>query len=148
MNKKFDEILKAFENSNLSHLKYQDNDFTLELSKDGPIKNDITKPAKKILDEKNQVLEEKNEVLEEKEEFEEVKSPMLGIFYTRMSPDEDPLVKVGDYVKKGQVLCVIEAMKMFNEVTSPFEGVIKKINFKDEDMVEFDSTLFEIDCHA
>ncbi|RLK63050.1 hypothetical protein D3H64_06325 [Atopobacter sp. AH10] len=151
MANKFDEILRAFEQSTVSHLVYKDQEFSLELSKDVKTRKEpetLTTVEKVENVEKIAEPKEKEDVLESPANYKEIKSPMLGIAYTRMNPDEEPLVKVGDEIKKGQVMCVIEAMKMFNEVTSEVDGVLKAINFKDEDMVEFDQTLFEVEEHA
>lgn len=74
----------------------------------------------------------------------EVKSPIVGVFYASQAPDAPPLVNVGDSVKKGQPLCVLEAMKMMNELPSPADGVITKILARDGDAVSFDQALFEV----
>ena len=76
---------------------------------------------------------------------DEISSPMVGIFYTSKSPSDPPLVSVGDRVKAGQVLCVIEAMKFFNEITAETEGVITEICVKNGDLVEFGQTLFRVE---
>ena len=59
---------------------------------------------------------------EPKEEYKEIKSPMVGTFYSKPSPDKEAFVKVGDKVKKGQVVCIIEAMKLMNEIEAEFDG--------------------------
>ncbi len=71
-------------------------------------------------------------------------SPMVGTFYTQPSPDKPPFVKVGDKVKKGQTICIIEAMKLMNEIESEHDGEIVKILTNNEDMVEFGQPLFLI----
>lgn len=71
-------------------------------------------------------------------------SPMVGTFYAQAGPDKPPFVKVGDKVKKGQTLCIIEAMKLMNEIESEFDGEIVKILVKNEQMVEFGQPLFVI----
>lgn len=76
--------------------------------------------------------------------FKKVESPIVGTFYRRPSPDADAFVKVGDSVKKGDTLCIIEAMKLMNEIESPFDGVIEKILLEDGKVVEFGETLFLI----
>lgn len=78
----------------------------------------------------------------------EFKSPMIGTFYRSSSPDTDPFVKVGDVVSKGQVLCIIEAMKLFNEIESEIEGKVVKILVDDARPVEYDQPLFLIDPSA
>ncbi len=81
---------------------------------------------------------------EEKEEGNIVKSPMIGTFYMKPSPDSSPFVEVGKEVKKGTVLCIIEAMKLMNEIESEFEGKIAEIFVKDGEPVDYGKPLFRI----
>ncbi len=74
-----------------------------------------------------------------------VKAPMIGTFYRSPSPDKPPFVEVGDTVSEGQVLCIIEAMKLFNEIESELSGKIVKILVDDATPVEFDQPLFLVD---
>ena len=73
-----------------------------------------------------------------------VDSPMVGTFYAAPNPDADPFVKVGDRVVQGQVLCIIEAMKIFNEIVADRAGTIKEIKVENAEPVEFGQTLFVI----
>ena len=73
-----------------------------------------------------------------------VLSPMVGTFYAAASSEKPPFVKVGDRVKKGQTLCIIEAMKLMNEIESDYEGEVVKILVNNEQMVEFGQPLFII----
>lgn len=73
-----------------------------------------------------------------------VLSPMVGTFYAAASSERPPFVKVGDRVKKGQTLCIIEAMKLMNEIESDYEGEVVKILVNNEQMVEFGQPLFII----
>ena len=73
-----------------------------------------------------------------------VKSPLVGTFYVSPSPEEEPFVKVGDTVSKGQVLGIVEAMKLMNEIESDFDGVVKQILVSNEDVIEFGQPLFVI----
>jgi acetyl-CoA carboxylase biotin carboxyl carrier protein len=77
--------------------------------------------------------------------YETIKSPMIGTFYRKPSPDKDVFVKVGDKVSKGQVVCVIEAMKLFNEIESDISGTVVKILADDASPVEYDQPLFLIE---
>ena len=79
------------------------------------------------------------------ENYLTVKSPIIGTFYRKPSPDKDVFVNVGDTVKEGDTLCVIEAMKLFNEIESDFSGKIVKILVEDSSPVEFDQPLFLIE---
>ncbi len=74
-----------------------------------------------------------------------IKSPIIGTFYRKPSPDKDAFVEVGDSVKVGDVLCVIEAMKLFNEIESEVSGKIVKVLVDDSSPVEFDQPLFLVD---
>jgi len=74
-----------------------------------------------------------------------VKSPIIGTFYRKPSPDKDVFVEVGDTIKEGDVLCVIEAMKLFNEIESEVSGKIVKVLVDDSSPVEFDQPLFLVD---
>lgn len=73
-----------------------------------------------------------------------VTSPLVGTFYAASSPEAEPFVKVGDRVKKGQVLGIIEAMKLMNEIESEFDGVVEAVLVNNEDIVEFGQPLFRI----
>lgn len=81
---------------------------------------------------------------EKKLEGNVVKSPMVGTFYSKPSPTAEAFVKVGSKVKKGDTLCIIEAMKLMNEIESEFDGEITQILVKDEEMVDFGKPLFVI----
>lgn len=74
-----------------------------------------------------------------------VKSPIIGTFYRRPSPDKSNFIEVGDSIKEGDVLCVIEAMKLFNEIESEVSGKVIKVLVDDNSPVEFDQPLFLVD---
>lgn len=74
----------------------------------------------------------------------EIKSPMVGVFYSAPSPEADPYVQVGSRVKKGDVLCIIEAMKLMNEITAETDGEIVDICVKNGEVVEYGQPLFKI----
>lgn len=74
-----------------------------------------------------------------------IKSPMIGTFYRSSGPDKEPFVKVGDSVSNGSVLCIIEAMKLFNEIEAEVSGKIVKVLVEDASPVEYDQPLFLID---
>jgi acetyl-CoA carboxylase biotin carboxyl carrier protein len=77
-----------------------------------------------------------------------ITSPIVGTFYRSPSPDADPYVEEGDYVKKGQVLCIVEAMKLMNEIESEVDGRITKIMVESTKPVEYGQALFLIDPKA
>ena len=89
-------------------------------------------------------LEVKNDSLIEEDTLE-IKSPMPGVFYSSKSPEALPFVNEGDTVKSGQVICIIESMKIMNEIESDFDGKIKNILVNNSDPVEYNQVLFIIE---
>lgn len=88
------------------------------------------------------VAEEKKE---ESRNLKEIKSPMIGTFYQSANPDSEPFVEVGDKIKPGQTVCIIEAMKLFNEIESEISGTIIEILVDNASPVEFDQPLFLVE---
>ena len=80
----------------------------------------------------------------QEEKYKIIKSPMVGTFYSKPSPNKETFVKTGDIVKKGQVICIVEAMKLMNEIESEFDGEIAEICVNDGDIVEYGQPLFKI----
>lgn len=74
-----------------------------------------------------------------------INSPMVGTFYSSPSPDADPFIKVGQKVKIGDAVCIVEAMKMFNKIESDIEGTVTRVLLNDGEPVEFDQPLFEVE---
>lgn len=87
----------------------------------------------------------KEEADQPKGNEKEIKAPMIGTFYRSPGPDKDPFVKVGDHVKEGETVCIIEAMKLFNEIEAEFSGKITKILVDDATPVEYDQPLFLVE---
>ena len=81
----------------------------------------------------------------EEDKYITVKSPMIGTFYRKPSPDKDTFVNIGDTIRPGDVLCVVEAMKLFNEIESEVSGKIVKVLVDDSTPVEYDQPLFLVD---
>ncbi|NLJ78666.1 MAG: acetyl-CoA carboxylase, biotin carboxyl carrier protein [Tissierellia bacterium] len=130
------DILNLFSRKSLTKLIIKKDGFTLEMEKgnQGCISTDV----------------EEREVPRAETKFDEstdyrVKSPLVGVFYEAPSPESKPFVKLGDSVDKGEVICIIEAMKMINEIKAPVSGVIKRINFKNEELVQYDDVIMEIE---
>ena len=119
--RKFKRILKEFENSSISKLEITDKDLTIKLEKNN---NDAgqTNEIKNNVKIESQVSE-----VESKIEGFTLESPLVGTFYDSPSPDSNPFVSVNQQIEKGQVVFIIEAMKVMNEIKSPVSGIIKKI---------------------
>lgn len=94
--------------------------------------------------ESNSSNKEETVKVEEQEEGNIVKSPMVGTFYLKPSPTSEPYVEIGKDVKQGETLCIIEAMKLMNEIESEFSGKITEILVKDGETVEYGTPLFRI----
>jgi acetyl-CoA carboxylase biotin carboxyl carrier protein len=107
-----------------------------------------TVPLTKVMVEPQpgQVAEPKSTAAEEPEEenLHFVTSPIVGTFYRAPSPDSDPYIKVGDFVEKGQVLCIVEAMKLMNEIESDASGTIVKVYQENAEPIEFGQRLFAV----
>ncbi len=92
------------------------------------------------------IIQQENSTEEKKKETGKiVKAPMVGTFYLKPSPTSNPYVEIGKEIKKGDILCIIEAMKLMNEIESEFSGKIKEIFVKDGENVEYGTPLFEIE---
>ncbi len=94
--------------------------------------------------EKNNAIIKDESIEKTNEDLKTITSPMVGTFYEASSPKQPPIVKVGDKVKKGDVLCIIEAMKLMNEIESEFDGEIVEICVRNEEIVDFGKPLFKI----
>ncbi len=107
------------------------------------IKEIIKENPTEILENTKQTIEPK-ETTKSNENYKIVKSPMVGTFYLKPSPTEKPYVEEGQTVKKGETLCIIEAMKLMNEIESEYAGEIVEILVKDGETVEYGTELFKI----
>jgi|TARA_B100000902_G_scaffold394371_1_gene450561 acetyl-CoA carboxylase biotin carboxyl carrier protein len=106
-----------------------------EIKKNKNIITEIPEPIKKEIKSEDDVSS--NNII--------VKSPMIGTFYRSPNPESDPFINEGDNIKVGQKVCIIEAMKLFNDIESEISGKIVKILVDDNSPVEFDQPLFEVD---
>ena len=139
-------LLEAFDKSTANIFEYENEEFRIYLDKSA---NVVTTPQNIITNTQPApaaapVTAENTENKVECVEGELITSPMVGTFYQAPSPDSPPYVKVGDKVKKGQTLCIIEAMKIMNELEAEFECEILEILVEDGQPVEFDTPLFRV----
>ncbi len=145
-----EDIIKLIDKVNttgISELKIKDDSFKLYISKNSsPVvytENSVPIPSV-IKQNPVEILPENVERKSTSENDVVVKSPLVGIYYESSSPEVGPFVSLGQKVKEGDVLCIIEAMKIFNEIKSPTEGIIKKILPSNLEVIEYDQELFVI----
>ena len=145
---KVKEIIDILENSNVNEIEVTFWGRKIRVVKNASeIVANHTQPEilhSNIVDSSNKE-ESVNKPEEDSLNAERVLSPMPGVFYSAQSPDKPPFVNEGDRVVKGQVLCIIESMKIMNEIECEYDGIIKKILVKNSDPVEFNQPLFIID---
>lgn len=154
------DLIKSIDCSSLRVFELEDQDFKLKLSKnEESLKSNIednnlineseakvgsSKVKRNLVNNmeetnNNDANINSNEVL-----YNIVKSPLVGTYYSSGTPGGKAYVKKGDYIKKGDVLCIVEAMKIMNEITSEFDGEIVEVLRNDEDIVEYGMELFKI----
>lgn len=170
--KEIKELLMLIDNTKLEYVKLNTSDIELEVSKKvvGNIElgtkntsvvenkeNNIEKVSatNNRTNEENNIINT-NDTLEYElakedvvefvgENLKEVKAPLIGTFYESPDPDSPAFVSVGDHVEKGDTLCIVEAMKLMNEIKSEFTGKVVEIKATNESMVEYGQTLFVIE---
>lgn len=144
------DVIKEFDRSGLSFLEYESNETRIKLKKncyDTDFKEQLS-PGRSISNEvrtSGNVVSEVSIQKKAQENIVFIKAPLVGVFYEKSDPDAKPYVTVGQKIKKGEVVCLIEAMKMINEVTAPVDGIVKRILIKNEALVSFDEMLMEIE---
>jgi len=138
--KEIQSIIKDFESSTLMTLELEMEGFKLRLSKNKTTEIQNTQPAK---EESQQPIQTTQKPIQLNPQ-NIIKSPLVGTFYAASTPNGKPFVEVGSHVKKGQVVCIIEAMKIMNEITSPYDGVIKEVLAKNGDVIGFNQVLMRL----
>ncbi|MRI84195.1 MAG: acetyl-CoA carboxylase biotin carboxyl carrier protein [Nitratiruptor sp.] len=145
--KEIKELIRLFDKSGLSKLKIKRDEFEIAMQKEEPQPAPPAQPSPPPQS-PSQNAPIPATIEEEKRESakgEYITSPMVGTFYRAPSPDSPPFVKVGDRVSKGQTLCIIEAMKIFNEIEAEFDCKILDILVEDGQPVEYDMPLFLVE---
>ena len=147
-----EKLVKLLQKSTLNQIYWSEGDSKLVLKKSvsgGPVQASIApQPAASAapapVAPAATPAPEKTEEAPSDNGWVDVPSPMVGTFYSASSPDAKPYVKVGDTVTVGQVLCIVEAMKLMNEIESEVSGVVKEVCVNNESPVEFGTVLFKI----
>jgi acetyl-CoA carboxylase, biotin carboxyl carrier protein len=137
------ELIMLLDRSSISELELQKDDFRINLRKavkSSSESQSIPAAAAAV----SMPAEEKAEPVQMDENIVSVNAPMVGTFYSAPSPDAQPFVKIGDLVAKGQTLCIVEAMKLMNEIKSEYDGTIVDVSVENSEAVEYDQVMFLI----
>lgn len=144
-------LINAVSDSSLTSFTMEDGDTKLSFGADRSVintENIVNSPDENKLKKSDITSGIDNTVNDEKENISvngsTINSPLVGVFYSAASPDDDAFVSVGDTVKKGQVVGIVEAMKLMNEIESDYDGVVTDILVDNEQMVEYGQPMFVI----
>ena len=144
--RKVKKLIEMLENSNLEEIEIQEGEESVRLVKSNH-RAQTAIPQSIVLPQENssQAAIEDIETEEEiKKEGNSIDSPMVGTFYASASPGAKPFISVGDLIAEGDVVCIVEAMKMMNEIKSEFSGTVLSVNVENSEPVEYGQSLFEI----
>ena len=143
---KIKQLMEDFGNSKLNSIELDFPDGTkINMKKDDLTKNTSVSNDKVIEEDFEQIeINENSDKNDDTYDGNVLKSPMVGTFYAKPNPNSAPYVEVGKKVKKGDIVCIIEAMKLMNEIESEFDGEIVEILVKDQEMVDYGKPLFKI----
>ena len=157
--KEIRELIDFISNSGLDEVNIETQEFKISVKKNKPAVQAVTDPAlvAPVAPQPAEMVQSAvpaapvasqegvSSTPEKNNNYVEIKSPMIGTFYNTPSPDADPFIKVGDSVKVGQTVCIVEAMKLFNEIESEYSGKVVEILVENASPVEFDQPLFLVD---
>ena len=143
--RKIKTLIEMLEASNLNEIEVSQGEESVRISKSSGEIKVLQDSNIGINNESQSINKIDNNQIENEIKGNQVTSPIVGTFYRKPSPDKEPFVKVGDIVNKGDVLCIIEAMKTMNEIKSEFDGKISSIEVDDGQPVEFGQTIIVIE---
>jgi acetyl-CoA carboxylase biotin carboxyl carrier protein len=147
--RKVKKLIEMLEASNLQEIEIQEGEESVRLVKNktysNPINQQVYVPSapENIIPSVSEI-KEVPETPESETAGDEISSPMVGTFYSSASPGSKPFITVGDNVNEGDVVCIVEAMKMMNEIKSEFSGKVLSVNIENSEPVEYGQTLFVI----
>lgn len=139
------QLLQEFENADIQKMKVEIEDLKLELEKAQPTIHSTKAQVLPTSPIKNGESENTVPISKPITSGTAIKSPIVGVYYEASTPNEKPFVTVGDMVSKGQVVCIVEAMKVMNEIKAPMDGVVSAIMVENDDLVEYDQVLMMIE---
>lgn len=147
--KEIKELIKLIDSSSITEFKLDREDYKISIKKEQTVlklmdREPETHAVKNTDDKKAETSVTAVETKGVEENVHYIKSPIVGTFYSSPSPDAAPFAKAGSRIKKGDVLCIVEAMKLMNEVTSDIDGEITEVLVKDKSVVEYGQPLFKV----
>ncbi len=143
-------LIRLVQQSDVTEIEVTEGESTVRISRQGMVATTIAAPQQPVMQAAPAAApvttDESTEPASADDAPDEhvVSSPMVGTFYAAASPDDDPFVSIGSTVKKGDILCIIEAMKLMNEIEAEYDGVVEKILVKNAEPVEYGQPLFII----
>lgn len=146
MIKDLKELIVTLDKSSVQHFEMENAEVKLKISKNQGVVMQSVEPQFAHAQEKKvaQSIEVEASTVFDDPSVEVIQSPMVGVYYEASSPESVPFVKTGAVVKQGQPLCIIEAMKIMNEIEAEFEGEVVEILVQNEDVVEYGQPLMRI----
>lgn len=162
--KEIQDLIKLINKTNLTEFKIKDGEFNLSIKKGDddkaivvqqpvmqypsaqvPVQPNFQAAAPATPEAPAQAAAPASEKKTDSSNYLEVRSPIVGTFYRSSSPENPPFAKVGDTIAKGDVVCIVEAMKLFNEIESEVSGTIVQVMVEDAQPIEYDQVLFLVD---
>jgi acetyl-CoA carboxylase biotin carboxyl carrier protein len=137
------EIIQIMKDDDLSEVCIEQNDVKIQVKRT-PEQPIVAAQGVPALATHGETKERPSEIEDTEEGLVIIPAPMVGTFYMAPSPDAEPYVKIGDEIRDGQVICVIDAMKLMNEITADLEGEIVEILLEDGQPVEYDQPMFRV----
>ena len=142
--RKIKKLIEMLQDSDLTEIEVTEGEEAVRISRNSggveSVKPTLSQPT--VHSQQSSVSKDENK---SEDIGKKITSPIVGTFYRKPGPDKDPYVREGDRIEAGQVVCIVEAMKMMNEIKSEFSGIVKKIHVNDEEPVEFSQLLISID---
>jgi acetyl-CoA carboxylase biotin carboxyl carrier protein len=145
--KEIQDLISFIANSGLDEVNIETDQFKIKVKKNADVKSTIVQAVSPVaqVPAAAETGPKQEEVSASNNNYVEIKSPMIGTFYRSQNPESDSFVNVGDSISAGQTVCIVEAMKLFNEIESDISGTIVKVLIENSSPVEYDQPLFLVD---
>ena len=145
--RKIKKLIEMLQESDLNEIEVREGEESVRINREKEVQHFVQAQSEKASNPTKSVSK-RGSLEEDKDEdlnLKNIKSPMVGTFYRKPAPDKSPFIEVGQKINIGDTVCIVEAMKMMNQVKSEFQGIIKEIHIQDGQPVEFDQLLISIE---